>query len=425
MPDLKFKLVFLGPALSGKTSICNRFLTNIFNPSLAQTIGIDFCVTTFNIGKLDIKLYIWDFGGEERFEFFYKDYIRNSNGAIIVFDLNNKRDYDKILKYISIIKRDNNDKPYAIIGNKLDLVSDTNLIKERNEIKEYYQQEQIPYLETSAKSNINIENLFLLITKEMITSKMISKYSNLYNREELKNISNVKIITEDDHIFIANQLERIDLFLRDGNFKDAIILGESAKFFSQRKNLRKWSKKVEETLKKIDMLLFQRRKEVKKEVHKLSSKSFLSDIHIPFRAYKGKDPYIFVCYAHKDKELVYDEIRWIKSKDFRIWYDEGIPPTTEWPEEIERAIKNCTLFLVFITPNAVGRENVRNEINYALKKGKKFLAVFLEPTELKFGLELRLSLKQAILKYELNKEIYLEKLLETLNSIFLGIKKDV
>lgn len=42
----------------------------------------------------------------------------------------------------------------------------------------------------------------------------------------------------------------------------------------------------------------------------------------------------------------------------------------------------------------------------------------LEPTELKFGLELRLSLKQAILKYELNREIYLEKLLETLNSIF-------
>lgn len=154
------------------------------------------------------------------------------------------------------------------------------------------------------------------------------------------------------------------------------------------------------------------------EVHKLSSKSFSSDKHIPFRAYKGKDPYIFVCYAHKDKELVYDEMRWIKSKDFRIWYDEGIPPTTEWPEEIEKAIKNCTLFLVFITTNAVGRENVRNEINFALKKSKKFLAVFLEPTELKFGLELRLSLKQAILKYELYREIYLEKLLETLNSVF-------
>jgi len=268
MPDLKFKLVFLGPALSGKTSICGRFLTGSFDLPQTQTIGVDFYVTTFNISKLNIKLYIWDFGGEERFEFLYKTYLRNFNGAVIVFDLNNKRDYDKISKFINIIKKD--DKPYAIIGNKLDLISDIDIIKERNEIKEYCKQEEIPYLETSAKSDINIENLFLLISKEMLTSKMISKYSNLYNREELKNISNVKIITEDDHIFISNQVERINLFIREGNFEEAIILGESAKAFSQKRNLNKWSKKVKETLKKIDFLIFQKQQEVKEEALKES-----------------------------------------------------------------------------------------------------------------------------------------------------------
>jgi len=153
--------------------------------------------------------------------------------------------------------------------------------------------------------------------------------------------------------------------------------------------------------------------------HKIKSPKTIA---LPFRAYKGDEPYIFISYAHKDKSSVYPEMLWIKNQKFNVWYDEGIPPISIWPAEIENAIVKCSLFLVFITPNAVEREMVRNEINFALNKRKPFLAVYLEETNLKNGLELRLSLIQALLKYDLSQELYQAKLIEALNNIFDNLK---
>ncbi len=155
------------------------------------------------------------------------------------------------------------------------------------------------------------------------------------------------------------------------------------------------------------------------EQHKIKSPEIIA---LPFRAYKGYEPYIFISYTHKDKSSVYPEMLWINNQKFNIWYDEGIPPTSEWPAEIENAIINCSLFLVFITPKAVEREMVRNEINFALNRNKPFLAVFLEDTSLKYGLELRISLKQALLKYKLSQKLYQAKLVEALNNFLENLK---
>ena len=120
-------------------------------------------------------------------------------------------------------------------------------------------------------------------------------------------------------------------------------------------------------------------------------------------------------YTHKDKHIVYPQLLTIHNENYNIWYDEGIPPTSEWPEEIERAIKSCSLFIVFITPNSVESINVRNEINYALSINKKLLIIYLEPTELKHGLGLRLNSIQAIIKHKMSQEIYIKKLFDSLN----------
>ncbi len=146
------------------------------------------------------------------------------------------------------------------------------------------------------------------------------------------------------------------------------------------------------------------------------SSNNLGVLEIPFRAYTGTEPYIFISYAHLDKEFVYEEMNYIRNNNFNIWYDEGIPPSTEWPLEIETAIKNCSAFIIFITPRAIERINVRNEINYALNKDIPVLAIFLEPTELKYGLELRLGSKQAIMKYNFSNDLYHEKLVEALRN---------
>lgn len=136
---------------------------------------------------------------------------------------------------------------------------------------------------------------------------------------------------------------------------------------------------------------------------------------IPFEAYQGEAPYIFVSYAHKDTDVVYYEIKRLHEAGYKIWYDEGIQPTKEWPEEIAVAINNCIIFLVFISPQSVESKNVRNEINYALNKNKKFIAVYAEETTLYPGLELQMGSIQAIMKFQMSDDHYYRKLIKTLN----------
>ena len=145
-----------------------------------------------------------------------------------------------------------------------------------------------------------------------------------------------------------------------------------------------------------------------------------ADHAIPLEAYDGTEPYLFVSYAHKDSEHVLPEIELLHERGYRVWYDEGIDPGNEWPEMIANALDGCTQFLVFVSPNAVASQNVRNEINFAINRGKAFLAVHIEETALPTGLELRMGDIQAILKYRMDSLQYLRQLARALRD---GIRK--
>lgn len=70
----------------------------------------------------------------------------------------------------------------------------------------------------------------------------------------------------------------------------------------------------------------------------------------PFPAYVGREPYIFVSYAHGDSDRVFPDICHLHQKGYRIWYDEGIPLGRDWPTEIARALRSTRVFLVFVSP---------------------------------------------------------------------------
>ena len=126
----------------------------------------------------------------------------------------------------------------------------------------------------------------------------------------------------------------------------------------------------------------------------------------PFNAYKGDEDYIFVSYAHMDADFVFPELTRFKNMGFNIWYDQGIAPGSEWPEEIAEALGGCSLFVVFISPNSVASKNVRNEIHYALSEEIPLIAIYLTDTILEGGLKLSLGSIQAILKYAMSEEEY-------------------
>ncbi|HUY01446.1 MAG TPA: TIR domain-containing protein [Candidatus Deferrimicrobium sp.] len=155
-------------------------------------------------------------------------------------------------------------------------------------------------------------------------------------------------------------------------------------------------------------------KELNGDIPKAEKPTEITVTEIPFIAHRGKDPYIFVSYSHIDKKEVYSDMEWLFKNGFRIWYDEGIPPSSEWPAEIESAINNCSFFIIFISPNAIESKNVQNEIFYALQLKKSILPIRLQETELKYGLSMSLGRIQAILKFKMTEDLYRHKLLDSL-----------
>ncbi len=131
----------------------------------------------------------------------------------------------------------------------------------------------------------------------------------------------------------------------------------------------------------------------------------------PFPAYKGDNPYVFVCYAHDDSAMVYPDIEWLHDQGFNVWYDEGISPGTVWRNELADSIEGSNLFLYFVTPQSVDSINCQREVNFGVDHGIPVLAVHLEETDLSSGMDLTLSTIQAILKYELTNHDYRTKLL--------------
>lgn len=130
---------------------------------------------------------------------------------------------------------------------------------------------------------------------------------------------------------------------------------------------------------------------------------------VPFPAYHGDEPYIFISYAHADHEIVFPLIKEFHDRGYHIWYDEGIAPGNEWTADIAKALRNCTLFLAMITPNSVASGNVKNEINFAIAKKIPFLAIHLKETVLPDDLELQIGTKQAILKHNMTQDEFVYK----------------
>jgi tetratricopeptide (TPR) repeat protein len=140
----------------------------------------------------------------------------------------------------------------------------------------------------------------------------------------------------------------------------------------------------------------------------------------PFPAYEGTEPFIFVCYAHDDVALVYPEIARLREVGFHIWYDEGISPGSEWSAELAERIQQCAVFLFFVTPRSVEREHCRAEVNFALTQRCKILSVQLEATAVPAALQLNLSHRQGILKFEHSPRAYERKLDRALQTAVIG-----
>ena len=129
------------------------------------------------------------------------------------------------------------------------------------------------------------------------------------------------------------------------------------------------------------------------------------------KPYEGKKDYIFISYSHRDKEQVYPIIEQLQRDGYRVWYDEGIHPGSEWPEIIAEHLNDSAICFAFVTQNYLDSSNCKREVHFALMKEKPLISIVLEKIDLPLGMEMQLSVTQAITKFEISSErkVYLLK----------------
>jgi len=165
--DLLFKLLLIGDSGVGKTCILFRFSEDAFNTTFISTIGIDFKIKTIELRGKKIKLQIWDTAGQERFHTITTSYYRGAMGIMLVYDITNAKSFDNIAKWLrNIDEHANEDVERMILGNKCDMEDKRVVSKERGEA--IAREHNIRFLETSAKTNINVDKSFIELAESIL-----------------------------------------------------------------------------------------------------------------------------------------------------------------------------------------------------------------------------------------------------------------
>jgi len=171
--DHLFKLLIIGDSGVGKSSLLVRFADNTFSGNYITTIGVDFKIRTIEINGERVKLQIWDTAGQERFRTITSTYYRGTHGVIVVYDVCSGDSFANVKRWLHEINQNCDDVARVLVGNKCD--DPDRRVVLREDAGRFATQMGIQLFETSAKENINVEEMFRAITDLVLSSKKAQK----------------------------------------------------------------------------------------------------------------------------------------------------------------------------------------------------------------------------------------------------------
>ena len=162
-----FKIVMVGNSAVGKTSLIRQLVSQEFFDDNQATVGVEFRPYTMKTSSgADIKLQIWDTAGQERYRSVAKSYIRSSFGALLVFDLTDRKSYESVGDWLQTLNSLTDPNAFILlIGNKSDL-ADHRAIG-TGEATELAHRNNIEYMETSAKTGHLVQEAFVRMGEEI------------------------------------------------------------------------------------------------------------------------------------------------------------------------------------------------------------------------------------------------------------------
>ncbi len=159
--EVKRKIVLLGDAAVGKTSLVRRFVYNVFDDRYIMTIGTKVSKKIIKMKwddlDIDLKLMIWDVLGQQGFTRVQEAAFKGSDGALLVCDLTRKDTLYNISRYWLPVLERVAGVPAVLLANKSDLEG---WEFTEDELNRYSQSLGVPYLLTSAKTGKNVEEAF-------------------------------------------------------------------------------------------------------------------------------------------------------------------------------------------------------------------------------------------------------------------------
>ncbi len=168
------KICLLGDFAVGKTSLVRRFVDRQFSDKYLSTIGVKISRKQVDLSAQDsensksVQLMIWDIEGHTRFKEIAPSYLQGASGAIIVADLTRHDTMERLSKHIDLFLSVNSKSVMIIAFNKCDLVDSSQITQRIKKATSFHCDQIISIYQTSAKSGMNVDNMFINLSQQLV-----------------------------------------------------------------------------------------------------------------------------------------------------------------------------------------------------------------------------------------------------------------
>ena len=169
MAEISLKILLVGDSAVGKTTLLIKYIEDKFSDTHITTIGVEYKDKVITINGRKVNLQIWDTSGQERYQAITKNFYRNADGIIFVFDVTKEESFKHLKDWLNSSQDCDKEFKRIIVGNKIDLEEKRVIDKDR--IDHFAEKENIQCFETSAKNGANVDVIFQKIGELILANK--------------------------------------------------------------------------------------------------------------------------------------------------------------------------------------------------------------------------------------------------------------